>query len=119
MPAPKTSPTLAKNSRRRVDSLEDDAAGAQRLLSILGYTHLRARLLRGSILVESGPPDDLHVHFRLSPLSHGDWRLDLPSRSGRWQRTPVSGPRGNVIAELHRDFFWLLAPVDFPAPTSA
>jgi len=119
MPATKTPRRTNKTPRRRTASIEDDAAGAQRLLSILGYPHLRARLLRGTVLVESGPADDPHIHFRLSPLSHGAWRLDVPSASGRWQRTPVYGPRGNVIAELHQDFFWLLAPVDFPVPTSA
>jgi len=90
---------------------DSDATGVQRLLHILGYKHLRARLVRGSVIVESGPSDDPEQRLRLSKIGADTWRVDVASSSGRWQRTPIAGPRGNVIAELHQSLPWLLQPL--------
>jgi hypothetical protein len=86
-----------------------DAEGVQRLLRILGYDHLRARLVRGAVVVESGSAKDPDVHLRLSKVGGEDWRIDTPAASGRWHPTPIVGPRGNVIAEVHQSFPWFLA----------
>lgn len=90
-------------------SLADDAAGIQRLLGILGYTHLRARVARGAVLVESGPSHDPHVHLRLRPYPDDNWRAAVPTHTGRWQPLPYTGPRGNMIAWINQDFPWLFS----------
>lgn len=96
---PKPKPTLA-----------DHAAGIERLLGILGYVHLRARVVRDSIFIESGPAEDPRVRLRFRPLPREDWRVDVRTHSGRWEPIPFVGPRGNMVAWLHQDFTWLLAP---------
>jgi hypothetical protein len=85
------------------------ADGVERLLGILGYAHLRARATDRFVIVESGPPEDPYVHLRLRPIGREDWRVELPSPSGRWRRTPFEGPRGNVIAEVHNLCPFILA----------
>jgi hypothetical protein len=99
---------------RPKQSLEDHAAGVERLLHILGYKHLRARAARGAVYVESGPADDPFPHLRLRPTRGEDWRVDFPKASGRWEASPIEGPRGNVIAEVHQFFAWLLHDVALP-----
>lgn len=91
-------------------SLLDDAAGIERLLGILGHSHLRARAARGAVFVESGPPDEPHIHLRLRPHSRDNWRADVPTHTGRWEPIPFVGPRGNMIAWINQDLPWLLAP---------
>jgi hypothetical protein len=86
-----------------------DAEGVQRLLRILGYEHLRARLVRAAVIVESGSESDPDAHLRLVRVGTEDWRVDTPATSGRWNQTPIVGPRGNVIAEVHQSFPWFLA----------
>jgi hypothetical protein len=94
---------------KKPPSFAEDAAGIQRLLGILGYTHLRARVVRDAILVESGPTEDPHVRLRFRPLPREDWRVDVRTHTGRWEPIPFVGPRGNMVAWIHQDFPWLLA----------
>jgi len=98
-----------EKSAKKQPSLADDAAGIQRLLGILGYAHLRARVARGAVLVESGPSDDPHVHLRLRPHLGENWRADVPTHTRRWQPLPYVGPRGNMVAWINQDFPWLLS----------
>ena len=102
-------PKRAKPSKKP-PSLAEHAEGIQRLLGILGYTHLRARIVRGAIFVESGPADDPHIRLRFRPLPHENWHVDVRTSSKRWEPIPFVGPRGNMVAWLHQDFPWLLAP---------
>jgi hypothetical protein len=94
---------------KKPHSLADHAAGIQRLLGILGYSHLRARVVRGAILVESGPADDPQAHLKLRPHSGENWRADVPTHTGRWQPLPYIGPRGNMNAWINQDFPWLFS----------
>lgn len=96
------------NKRAKPSSLIEHARGVERLLGILGYAHLRARALRDSVVIESGPADDPYVHLRLRSAGGDDWRVDVRTHSGRWERTPIVGARGNVIADVHQLFPWLL-----------
>jgi hypothetical protein len=91
-------------------TLADHAAGIERLLGILGYVHLRARVVRDAIFIESGPTENPRVRLRFRPLPRDDWRVDVRSHSGRWEPIPFVGPRGNMVAWIHQDFTWLLAP---------
>ena len=85
-----------------------DVVGVQRLLHILGYKHLRTRLERSAIVVESGPAEEPEPHLRLSKVGEDLWRAELPSSTERWRRIPILAPRGNLIAEVHQSFPWLL-----------
>jgi hypothetical protein len=98
-----------QKTAKKQPSLADDAAGIQRLLGILGYTHLRARVARAAVLVESGPSHDPHVHLRLRSYPGENWRADVPTRSRRWQPLPYVGPRGNMVAWINQDFPWLFS----------
>ena len=91
-------------------TLADHAAGIERLLGILGYAHLRARVVRDAIFIESGPAENPRVRLRFRPLPREDWRVDVRSHSRRWKPIPFVGPRGNMVAWIHQDFTWLLAP---------
>ncbi len=91
-------------------NLAEHAAGIERLLGILGYSHLHARVVRKAIFIESGPLDDPRARLRFSPLPREDWRVDVRTNSGRWEPLPFVGPRGNMVAWIHQDFTWLLAP---------
>lgn len=96
--------------KAKVRRAEDVAASVQGLLAILGHTRLRARKVGRGIVIESGPTSDPFPHARLMPLPDDDWRLDFPKASGRWQPV-MSGPRGNLVAELHSSFPWTLNPL--------
>lgn len=91
-------------------TLAEHAAGIERLLHILGYTHLRARVVRNAIFVESGTDTDPEVRLRFHPIERDNWRVDVRTHSNRWRPIPFVGPRGNMVAWLHQDFTWLLAP---------
>jgi hypothetical protein len=103
--------TKKKRSKtpRVKETLAQHAIDIQRLLGILGYSHLRTRVARDAILVESGPSDDPHVRLRFCTLARGDWRAEVRTHSGRWEPIPFVGPRGNMVAWIHQDFPWLLA----------
>lgn len=91
-------------------TLADHAAGIERLLGILGYSHLRARVVRDAVLVESGPAEDPRVRLRFRPLPRENWHVDVRTHAGRWEPIPFVGPRGNMVAWIHQDFTWLLQP---------
>ena len=102
-------PTTRKKQKPQL-TLTDHAAGIERLLGILGYVHLRARVVRDAIFVESGPIDDPHIRLRFRPLPQENWCVDVRTHSGRWEPIPFVGPRGNMVAWIHQDFTWLLTP---------
>jgi hypothetical protein len=102
-------PKLQRRKPAPKPSLADDAAGIERLLRILGHSHLRARVARDAVLVVSGPPDDPRVHLRLRPHSRDNWHADVRTHTGRWEPIPFIGPRGNMIAWINQDLPWLLA----------
>ena len=45
----------------------------------------------------------------LSPYS--SWRLEMPTASGRWEKTPHSAQLGEVLRVLADDYPWMLARV--------
>jgi hypothetical protein len=91
-------------------TLAEHAAGIERLLHILGYDHLRARVVRNAILVESGPASDPEVRLRFHPIERDNWHVDVRTHANRWEPIPFVGPRGNMVAWIHQDFTSLLAP---------
>ena len=96
--------------RKPPETLDHAAESVAFILHALGYDHLRARVAGKGVVIESGPDGDPMPHARLMKLTEGDWRIDFPSPSGRWRRTPFTGPRGNLVAEIHQNVPWMLAP---------
>ncbi len=77
-----------------------------------GLEHLRCRSRADVITLESGPPEDPYPHARLRRVAVDLWRLEMPTRSGRWEPTPARGPLSDVLSSLISDFGWVLEPVD-------
>lgn len=94
---------------KKPSSLVEEAAAVGRLLGILGYGHLRTRVVRGAVWVEAGAVDDRQVRLRLRRLGEDRWMAEVRTWNGHWEPIPYAGPRGNLIAWIHQDFPWLLA----------
>lgn len=77
-----------------------------------GLEHLRSRSRADVITLESGPDTDPYPHARLRRVAVYLWRLEMPTRSGRWEPTPIRGPLSEVLASLVSDFGWVLEKVD-------
>lgn len=103
-------PARKPPKRTLPETLERAAESTAFILHSLGYTHLRARVAGKSVVIESGPDDDPMPHARLMRLSADDWRIDFPKPAGGWETTPYTGPRGNLVAEIHQNAPWMLAP---------
>lgn len=99
-----------KSKPKQPETLDRAAESTAFILHALGYAHLRARVAGKSVVIESGPEEDPLPHARLSRLSGDNWRIDFPKPSGRWERTPYTGPRGNLVAEIHQNAPWMLEP---------
>ena len=99
-----------KTKRKQPETIERAAESTAFILHALGYTHLRARVAGKSVIIESGLDDDPEPRARLMRLSDDDWRIDFPKPSGRWERTPYTGFRGNLVAEIHQNAPWMLEP---------
>ena len=72
------------------------------------------RLLRKRgdlVVIESGPKDDPIPHARLRRVTKQWWTLEMPTHTGRWQKTGLRGQRLAVLQSLVDDFGWMLAPL--------
>ena len=88
-----------------------DAEAVEGLLHENGLTHLAVRK-RGAVLtIESGPPKDRFPRARLRRVSVHLWQLEMPTHSGRWERTPYRVLRDEIVQILMADFGWTLADV--------
>jgi hypothetical protein len=88
-----------------------DADGVLRLLRTHHLKHLHVRA-RGDVLtIESGPTRHAFPHARLRRESVHLWRLEMPTHSGRWQRTPHRGLRDDLIQLLVEVYAWTLQPL--------
>ena len=99
-----------KIKRKQPETFERAAESTSFILHALGYKHLRARVVGKSVVIESGPARDPLPHARLMHLADEEWRIDFPKPSGRWQITPYTGFRGNLVAEIHQNAPWMLKP---------
>jgi hypothetical protein len=91
----------------------DDVVAIERYLhEEAGLRHLRLRRRADVVVIESGPSDDPVPHARLRRVSAPDWRLEMATHTGRWEETPLQGPRDDVIRMLVEDFGWALEPVE-------
>jgi hypothetical protein len=78
------------------------------------YKHLRVRARGDLVVLESGPPDDPVPHLRFRRATVQWWYLEMPSHTGRWERTPYRGPMDELFRLVQQQFGWTLVPVDTP-----
>ena len=83
----------------------------QGLLSLHGLTHLHARGHGALLVIESGAKDKRVPHARLRRVGVHLWWLELPTHTGRWERTGFRGQIAPLLAVLENDFPWLLTPI--------
>lgn len=86
-----------------------DADAVAALLHKQKLKHLRVRARADTLTVESGPAADPFPHARLRRDTVHLWRLEMPSHTGRWQRTPHRGPRDKLVKLLIDVYGWTLA----------
>jgi len=90
-----------------------DVSGTQNYLGQFeGLGHIRVRKRGALLILESGPADDPHAHARLRRVTKQWWTLEMPTHTGRWQKTPLRAPRNEVLDTLINSFGWTLQPVD-------
>ena len=76
------------------------------------FDHLRIRKRGDLVVIESGPKDDPVPHARLRRVTKQWWTLEMPTHTGRWQKTGLRAPRLEVLQMLVDDFGWTLTPVE-------
>ena len=91
---------------------DSDATAARRFLRERGgLTHIRARCRADLLTLESGRPGDPIPHARLRREGVHLWRLEMPTSSGRWDKTQHRAQLGQVLQILAEDYPWMLAPI--------
>lgn len=91
----------------------------KQLLDARGQTHTRVRAYGDLLIVESGPEADVVPHVRFRRQGVHLWTLEMPSHTGRWDKTPYRGPMEAMLDVLEHEIPWVLAPVsDDPQATS-
>ena len=84
----------------------------KQLLDARGQTHARVRPHADLLIVESGPETDAVPHVRFRRQGVHIWTLELPSHTGRWDKTPFRGPMEAMLDVLQHEIPWVLAAVD-------
>lgn len=86
-----------------------DADAVRALLHQRKLKHLRVRPRADVLAIESGPTKDPFAHARLRRETVHYWRLEMPTHSGRWERTPHRGLRDEIVTLLVEAYGWTLA----------
>lgn len=76
--------------------------------------HLRARKRGRVVTLESGPTEQAHAHARFRRDTVHLWLLEMPSRGGKWDRTPYRDQLENLMSLLETEFPWALASLKEP-----
>lgn len=90
---------------------EIDVDGTEAFLRQHGLEHLRVRKRGDTLTLLSGPDNDPIPHARLRRVSSQWWSLEMPTHTGRWDRTPLRAPRLAVLTALVEQFPWTLTPI--------
>jgi hypothetical protein len=70
---------------------DSHAKTVERLLHARDLSHLRARKYGATVIVESGPADDVYKHLRFTRDGVHVWQLHIADHRGRWEFTPFRG----------------------------
>ena len=73
--------------------------------------HIRVRKRSDTIVLESGPKNDPVPHARLRRVTAQWWTVEMPTRAGRWEPTPIRAPLQEAISSLVTDYPWVLTPI--------
>jgi len=90
---------------------DSHAKTVERLLHARDFPHLRARRYGATVIVESGPDDDVYKHMRLTRDGVHVWVLHFADRNGRWEPTPFRGPLEELVTLVADTFPWTIQPV--------
>jgi hypothetical protein len=90
---------------------EIDVEGTEAFLSKHGLDHLRVRKRGDALTLLSGPTSDPIPHARLRKVTRQWWTLEMPTHTGRWEKTGLRAPRTEVLETLVQQFPWTLAPI--------
>lgn len=84
---------------------------SNRYFSERDLSHLRV-IKRGALLtIVSGPEHDKVPHARLRRVSPQRWALEMPTHTGRWQPTGLTGTLQDSLRMLTDNFGWTLEPI--------
>ncbi|HEY3447923.1 MAG TPA: hypothetical protein VGK67_16325 [Myxococcales bacterium] len=78
------------------------------------HKHLRVRAKGDLVTLESGPEDDPIPHVRFRRATVQWWFLEMPTHTGRWEKTPYRATMRELFAIVEEQFGWTLEPVDIP-----
>jgi hypothetical protein len=90
---------------------EIDVDGTEAFLRQHGLEHLRVRRRGDTLTLVSGPENDPIAHARLRKVSSQWWTLEMPTHTGRWDKTGLRAPRLDVLTALVEQFPWTLTPI--------
>lgn len=76
------------------------------------YQHLRARARGDVIVIESGPANDAVQHLRFRRATVQWWYLEMPTHTGKWERTPYRDSIRELLALVRAQFPWTLEPLE-------
>ena len=88
------------------------ASATESFLHEQGLEHIRVRKYGAVLNIESGPEDDPIKHARLRRVTVNYWTLEMPTHTGRWERTGLRDTKDNLLETLIHDFGWTLAPIE-------
>ena len=78
-------------------------------LHATGRTSFRKR--GDTLTLVSGPEHDPVAHARLRKVTRQWWTLEMPTHTGRWDKTGLRAPRTEVLQALVQQFPWTLTPI--------
>jgi len=75
------------------------------------YKHLRVRARGDLVILESGPEQDPVPHLRFRRATVQWWYLEMPTHTGRWEKTPFRASIPELFELVEEQFGWTLAPI--------
>jgi hypothetical protein len=98
---------------------DSHAKTVERLLHARDLPHLRARKYGATIIVESGPTDDVYKHLRFTRDGIHVSQLHIANHRGRWEFTPFRGQLDELVTLVADTLPWTLQSVHgYPERTS-
>lgn len=76
------------------------------------FKHLRARAQGDLVVIESGPVDDPIPHLRFRRATVQWWYLEVPTHTGKWERTPYRDSIRQLLELVQAQFAWTLEPLE-------
>ena len=98
---------------------DSHAKTVERLLHARDLPHLRARKYGATVIVESGPVDDVYKYLRFTRDGVHIWQLHIADHRGRWEFTPFRGQLDELVTLVADTLPWTLQSVHgYPERTS-